>query len=51
MILNEEELLTVTGGASKVLYGILAGLGALVTLVAGIIDGYLNPLKCNMRKR
>lgn len=50
MKLNDEELSNINGGASKLFYGFLAGAGALITLIAGIIDGYLNPQKCNARK-
>ena len=45
MILKDNELYEINGGGMK--YGILAGIGMLITLVAGIVDGYLRPLKCN----
>lgn len=37
----------VKGGAIKGLaYIITIGIGSIVSLVAGIIDGYMNPIKC-----
>jgi hypothetical protein len=45
MIIEEIELNKINGGGIK--YGILAGIGMIITFVAGIIDGYLRPLKCN----
>jgi hypothetical protein len=45
MILNDIELNEINGGGNK--YGILAGIGMLITLIVGIADGYLRPLKCN----
>ena len=50
MRLTENELALIQGGGSGWIYGLVAVIGALVSLVAGFIDGYLNPLKCNMRK-
>lgn len=44
MNLTNEELMDTFGGAIK--YGIIIAIGAIGTLVAGIIDGYLRPLKC-----
>lgn len=51
MKLTQNELLNIRGGASGWVYGLIAGIGALVSFVAGLVDGYLNPLKCNMRRR
>lgn len=45
MVLQEKELLTVTGGGLK--YGIAAIVGGILTFLAGVIDGYLRPLPCN----
>mgnify|MGYP003559632918 CR=1 FL=1 len=46
MLLNNEEMLKVKGGAFK--YGLLAGLiGGAIVFVVGVIDGLLNPRKCN----
>ncbi len=50
MKLTENELANIQGGGSGWVYGLVAGIGALVSLIAGFIDGYLNPTKCNMRK-
>ena len=47
MRLKNDELLKVEGGAIKLFSALMAGLGALAALITGIIDGYLNPLKCN----
>lgn len=51
MRLTTDELSMITGGASGWVYGLIAGVGALITFVAGLIDGYINPLKCNMGKK
>lgn len=45
MELSNQELNSIIGGAKKVSYGLL--LGGIITLIIGIIDGYLRPLKCN----
>lgn len=45
MALNKEELVNITGGGAK--YGIWAAIGGVITLIIGIIDGYLRPLSCN----
>ena len=47
MKLKSEELQNIEGGAVKMLAVILFGVGALAAFVTGVIDGYLNPLKCN----
>ena len=44
-MLTNEEMLKVSGGAVN--WSIIGVAGAIVTLIAGIIDGYLRPLKCN----
>jgi len=44
MLTKEEMLLITGGGINWTLLGLLA---TGVTLLAGIIDGYLRPLKCN----
>ena len=51
MTLTEKELIEITGGAASLKAAILVGLGGLITLIIGIIDGYINPDKCNMRKK
>lgn len=43
--LKKEELLAINGGGYK--WGIGALIAAGATLIAGIIDGILRPLKCN----
>ncbi len=45
--LNNEEMMKISGGsASKFL--IFAGLlGATLTFFIGVLDGYVNPKKCN----
>ena len=44
-MLKDTQLNTITGGAAKI--KLLVGLGLLVSFVAGIIDGFFRPLKCN----
>lgn len=46
MKLESNELYEVKGGASKgIVYTIAIGIGALITLVVGIIDGYKSALR------
>lgn len=45
MKMNKEELLSITGGGISV--GAVAGIGALITFIIGIVDGYLRPQKCS----
>lgn len=45
MELSNQELNYIVGGAKKVSFGII--MGGIITLIVGIIDGYLRPLKCN----
>lgn len=51
MKLTETELMAVKGGAFGLKTAIIVGVGGLITLLVGIIDGYINPLKCNMGRR
>ncbi len=44
-MLTDNELLSIEGGA--VSWGIVALLGGLLTLIAGIVDGYFRPLTCH----
>ena len=43
MILEEKELEQIVGGG----YKLLAALTAVGIFIAGVIDGFLRPLKCN----
>ena len=43
MRLNDQEMLNVNGGG----IGLWSAIGGLIVLVVGIIDGYINPKKCN----
>ncbi|MDD2409172.1 MAG: class IIb bacteriocin, lactobin A/cerein 7B family [Bacilli bacterium] len=44
-MLTDNEMLNIEGG--KLSWGLAGALGAFLTLLAGMIDGYLRPLKCN----
>ncbi len=44
MKLNEQELLSIEGGIK---YSILAIVGAVGIFIAGVVDGFLRPYKCN----
>ncbi|HOB25854.1 MAG TPA: class IIb bacteriocin, lactobin A/cerein 7B family [Bacilli bacterium] len=45
MVLSNNELMNITGGGMKI--GLFLALGGFVTLLVGIVDGYLRPLACN----
>lgn len=45
MELSSQELYEITGGTKKVSFGLL--IGGIITIIIGIIDGYMRPLKCN----
>ena len=45
MVLKDEIAIDTYGG--KINYGIIAAIGSAITLIVGIIDGYLRPLRCN----
>lgn len=47
MRLQERELENIKGGAIGLRYAILTGLAGLITLLIGVVDGYMNPQKCN----
>lgn len=47
-MLEKKELLQITGGGINI--SLAAGIGAIVTFIAGIINGYVNPIKCNATK-
>lgn len=44
MKLSEQELLNIEGGIK---YTVLAIFGAIGVFIAGVVDGFLRPLKCN----
>lgn len=44
-MLNNDELCQIKAGASKWTLGLT--LGAILSFLAGVIDGYLRPLGCN----
>ena len=43
--LNKEQLKKIKGCAVN--WGLMAGLGAVASFIIGIIDGLVNPKKCN----
>ena len=43
-MIKEEELHGIIGGSA---WAFVAGLGVVFTLLAGIFDGFMRPLKCN----
>jgi len=45
MSLKESQLKEVTGGGFS--FGLLVGIGALITFLIGAIDGYVRPLACH----
>lgn len=47
MVLENNELVTVIGGATSKKIGIGIILAALGSFIVGIIDGFLRPLACN----
>lgn len=44
MSMTKEELLNVTGGGLSL--GAAFGIGALITFIIGVVDGYLRPQSC-----
>ncbi|HHX33591.1 MAG TPA: class IIb bacteriocin, lactobin A/cerein 7B family [Mollicutes bacterium] len=44
-MLTDKEMFNIEGG--KLSWGFVGILGTIVTFIAGIVDGYLRPLKCN----
>ncbi len=50
MKLNDLELQNIKGGAISFKTALLVGIGGFLTLLVGIIDGYMNPNKCNIKK-
>ncbi len=47
MKLKETEMINIRGGAFGLKTAFFVGIGGLITLIVGIIDGYMNPNKCN----
>lgn len=47
MVLNNETLSNVFGGASSKSWGLGILFAALGTFLIGVLDGFLRPLKCN----
>lgn len=43
--IKEENLKEVKGGAVN--WGLAAGIGAVVSFIIGVVDGLINPKKCN----
>lgn len=43
--LNHEEMQQVKGGAVR--WGVIAGIGAFASFIIGVVDGWINPQKCN----
>ncbi len=43
--LDTQKMQAIEGGALN--WGLLGGLAAIITFLAGIFDGYTNPNKCN----
>lgn len=44
-LLEKNELLSITGGGLSL--GVISLIGAGITFLIGVLDGYLRPLKCN----
>ena len=45
MVLNNEQLREIIGGGNKFAIGVVVS--SIITLLAGFLDGYFRPLKCN----
>ena len=43
--MNNEHLRKIKGGGIN--WGMMAGIGAIASFLVGIIDGLINPKKCN----
>ncbi len=42
--ISQNEMKGIQGGAVN--WSIVAGVSALVSFIAGVIDGFMNPIKC-----
>lgn len=49
--INNLQMQKVEGGGSGLVWGIAAGISAIIVLIAGIVDGYLNPVSCNIKTK
>ena len=47
MYLDDNALLNIKGGLSKKVYYIAFGIGSVITFLAGVFSGYMNPNRCN----
>lgn len=47
MLFTNEELQNIKGGSKSLFAGIIFGIAGAITILIGIIDGYINPIKCN----
>ncbi|MGM9878106.1 MAG: class IIb bacteriocin, lactobin A/cerein 7B family [Bacilli bacterium] len=47
-MLVQSELVEIKGGAAKWVVGI--GIGAIITFIIGVVDGYIRPISCNAKK-
>lgn len=43
--LTTKDMTHVEGG--EISFGLVVGIGALAIFIIGVIDGYVNPIKCN----
>ncbi len=43
--ISNEEMKAIEGGAVN--WGVMAGLSAFASFLIGIVDGYINPRRCN----
>ena len=43
--LNNNELFEINGGFAKI--GAFTIVSAIISFIAGLVDGYINPQKCN----
>ncbi len=43
--LTTKEMTYIEGG--ELSFGLIVGIGALAVFIIGVIDGYVNPVKCN----
>ena len=44
ILIEDKELEQISGGFS---WGVAAGIVAGITFIIGVIEGYVNPVKCN----